>query len=423
MSSTTILLTSLPPELLSNIAFQLRRSSPFRPEGSLASLSLVCRKLRTAAQEEILRSVEVEGMEDFYRLQGSPFRGSGGQLQTLETAGKIYLVRNITLSPFDSYLEEIHNPETVERYSDYHKLPRKSYHHYPSLPHIVDFLVRFPNLNELSITCFPFLSLPSDQFSRLSQPLANITSLKVVTPPWDPDHQFLRQIVQLTPQLSTLTLERYFLPNVAKFKPCSEPLPYLPYLSHLTLEGQFYFSLPSLNLITPKQASKIRHLTLRSFSQHINNADLTGDYGEKFGAFFAEGVRHLEWRDKWVKFGVPEEDDQDELIGMLESLVKLRKITIDRLDTSNEWILCVPPSLEYLEVDCDADSVVLENILEIFIIQENHHEFLEGMRGKTLRLKSEESMRIFSYCDNLWARCGDFGWKVEFMAIGDGEIS
>ncbi|GAA5982139.1 hypothetical protein JCM5350_003469 [Sporobolomyces pararoseus] len=277
MSTSTSGITTLPHELLSKVAFELQ--GPGGQE-NLAALSFVCRKLRPAAQEQILRNVKVAGLRGFYKLQGTPFRGTGGRLQTLEKAGKVHLVRNLTISPLERYLEEMKGKGTEEPDWPFDIEPSMATYDFPALQHIIDFLIRFPNPDELSLICFPFLSIRSEDYSRLRQPLANVTSLKIVTAPWDRNHGFLRQIVQLTPQLSTLTLERYFRRTQSKFRPCPTPLPHLPYLSHLILEGQFYFSLPKLNLLTAEQAAGIKKLTIRNFSQPFNDADLPQDYGE-----------------------------------------------------------------------------------------------------------------------------------------------
>ncbi|GAA5957947.1 hypothetical protein JCM3765_006212 [Sporobolomyces pararoseus] len=415
MSIPTKTLTSLPPELLSAIAAQVQypHTVGWTDRLTLKALSLVSRKLANPAQERLLSELYVIGFNELYRIHGSAFRGVGGRLKTLEEAGKLGLVRKISLSP-NGRVNHLHNPRDIDPNDDSFDLPSLRTSAFPPIRHIVDFLVRFPNLNELSITCFPFLSLPSDQFSRLSQPLANITSLKVVTPPWDPDHQFLRQIVQLTPQLSTLTLERYCLPDRLEFKPCSSPLPYLSNLTHLKLEGQYYLALAELNLFSPEQFDTISRLTISQFSDPHNILDLPEGYGKRFGQLFAKGVRHFEWLE-WFDLDTDEPPETvNELESMLPLLVNCRKVTLNYFFCKSEWVLAsIPASVKVVDLGWIADQLkdMMLQLLDDYVESDRYAR----MQGKVLRICGTQEVE--HEWDDFWVRFGHFGFDVEFTKM------
>jgi len=419
-------LSLMPPELLSDIARQVaiaeahtKRSRDAQHSDS-AALALVCRKLKSAAQEQIYRSINVRDLNSFYDLHGSPFREGGGKLLQLEKAGKLHLVRELSIQTLEyddlSFLVDIAAREHHEM--NFLLPPSRQDRNYPPLHQIIDFLVRLPNLNQIFINCLPFSTIPSNDLNRLRTPFANITSLKIATPPWDRDHSILRQITQLTPELSTLTLLRYFDPTSDSIHyRCSAPLPIIPKLNHLKLEGAFYLNIASLNLISPEQASTITRLSFSDRDDLLIDVAVPLDFGEKLGEFFGKSVRHLEWFDSGVYTEHRYQAATGQLEAMFGSFENVESITSDYLCWTNEWILSfAPPSLKTINFEIPLEGLddTVFGIIEIFDEAEDMGRY-ENLKGKVIRLRGMQNQQGSFDC--MWTRFAHWGIGIEFTEL------
>jgi len=406
-------LTSLPPELLSEIAKQL----PTFPSPDVKALSLVCRKLRRPSQDELLRRpIVVDGPKDFYRLHGSPFRG-GGALSILEQAGKVRYSRSLQISLIN--VEDLlrllrTNPRAPPSVVDVSPV-------YPPLSHLIDFLIRLPNLDKLTVGYCPYLSIPSHDVSRLQQPLNNITSLTITTLRWDRDHAFLRSITQLTPQLSTLTLCRPLEEAGNDYTPCSSPLPHLPNLKHLHLLSPFYLALGQLNLIAPQQGSTITHVDFYNCGRLADGADLPPGYGTKLGQLLTARVRHFEWREGANSLRFRQNHPcrlhsslKEEMNSMMKALPAVYRITTKNFSREIDWVFSsLSTSAKILRIDQIMSKELEREIMEV--IKSREADGREGLRGKILCLKGKRSSE--EPFDDLWMVCAHAGIEVQYTEL------